>query len=561
MIESLLIRNCALIEKAEINFGENLNILSGETGSGKSIIINSISFLLGQKISSDFIRTGEDFAEVTAAFFLKNSETAEILNDFGIEILEDNMLILNRNLNKNGKSVSRANGKIINIGTLKEISRLLIDIHGQHEHQALLNEDKHIALIDKFCEFDDLKQNLNLLYKQYREISKKIDELYNDDRDKERIIDMLTYQIKDIESANLLVDEEDELYSRKKILNSFEKISINTEELIQNLYSGDGKGPSAIDRIDNAYNNLRKLSEISEDKQDLFERLGSLKYELGDIITEIRDFSETLEYDTNELDRIEFRLDLIYRLKRKYGSTVAEILDFCKKSKEKLNTYTNSEAELSKLKKEQASILKDSIELCEKISKIRKNQAAAFKLEIQAILKELGMKDVRMEIEINRKELFDANGFDDIKFLISPNLGEPLKALSKIASGGEMSRIMLALKTILAKAYSIETFIFDEIDTGVSGRTAQKVAEKLNFVSKSHQILCITHLPQIAAMADDHFLIEKLTDNAKTFTNIQKLDTENSVKEIARLISGAAITEQSAKTAKEMIDQAKKYKL
>jgi DNA repair protein RecN (Recombination protein N) len=496
-------------------------------------------------------------AEVSAVFFLGNDEVLNKLDEIGIKLQEDNLLLLSRSINKSGKTSSRANGKVITIGMLKEIGHLLIDIHGQHEHQALLNESNHIVLLDKFCDFGNKKNELAATYKKYRAISKKIDGLSS--RDKLHTVDMLTYQVKEIESAKIMPGEEERLLARKKILNSYEKISLATGELAQNLYDGGEFGLSAVDMVNRAINNLGRLLEVSQEKRPLYDRLEAVKYELDDISDEIRAFANSLEYDVSEIDDIESRLGVIYKLKRKYGNSVADILNYLEKIKYDLSIITNAEEGLKQLQKEQASLSKSAMAICSEISDIRKKQAGIMKSEIQSILMDLGMKDVKMEASIKGLESFGPNGFDSVEFLISPNLGEPLKPLSKIASGGEMSRIMLALKTMLAKVYSIGTFIFDEIDTGVSGRTAQRVAEKLKIISKSHQILCITHLPQIAAMADSHFLIEKKTVALKTYTNINKLLINDSVNEIARLISGASITGQTLKTANEMIMQAQNF--
>lgn len=562
MLESLKIQNVALIDKLEIDFGRGLNILSGETGAGKSIIIDSINFVLGERTGKDFIRSGETQASVEAFLYIEDEAVFGSFADMGIEPEEDKSLLLFRSITEDGKNVCRVNGKTVTIGMLKEISSLLIDVHGQHEHQSLLNASRHIELLDRFCgsELSELLAKFAVEFKEYKENEKAIKAVSGDESERAYKIELYTYQIKEIEAAALKPNEDGILSERKKLINNAERLITASSSALSLLY-GDGSDElSALDKISKAAEHIGFIAGLDTTKQPIAEQLNAVYAQLDDLIRDFRKYCDGLESDPREIDEIEGRLDLIYRLKKKYGQSVTEILEFCESAKQKLEQIENSGQTLELLYAKREEKSRKIKGLCGEISVLRQSAASKIQKEIEIILKELGMKDAKFEIAMNKKDEFTANGLDNVEFLISPNQGEPLKPLSKIASGGEMSRVMLALKTALADFDNIDTFIFDEIDAGVSGRTAQQVAEKLFLISKKHQILCITHLPQIAAMGDNNYLIEKKSDNGKTNTTMFKLDYDDSVKELARLIGGAEITQTTLDAAKEMKEQALKIK-
>lgn len=562
MLENLHIKNVALIEESEIQFGKGLNILSGETGAGKSMVIDSINFVLGERTSRDFLRKGTQSAQVEALFMMKEKEFCSLLVENGIIPEEDGAVLITRTIYASGKSVCRVNGTIVTTGMLKQLSESLIDIHGQHEHQSLLNPAKHGSILDRFCgeKAVQIKEILAQQYKNYKELQKSIEELSADERQRAHKIDLLQFQIEEIENAGLKSKEEEALTERKKVLVNVEKIQRFVRSSLEALYHGRQEQPSASDLMAEAVTSVRELSFIDESVNPVWETLESVSVQLEDVIRELQKYAGAMEDDPEELNEIEERLQQIYHLKRKYGNTIDEILCYCEKIKKELEFISSSEEILQKLMEKKESLQKELEHLCQGLSGIRKEKAVEIQKEIENQLWDLEMKNARFEISIKQKQDFSADGWDMVEFMIAPNRGEEIKPLAKIASGGEMSRVMLAMKTVLAKADTIETFIFDEIDTGVSGRTAQKVAEKMSGISGQHQIICITHLPQIAAMADCHYLIEKSADESKTTTRVYDLDRKASVNEIARLMGGAKITQttwQAAEELKEMADQIK----
>lgn len=558
MLEYLHIRNVALIDEQSINFSEGLNIITGETGAGKSMVIDSINFVLGEKVSKDFIRNGEKSALVEVLFFLKEQKVFENIKSLGIEIDDSNSLLISRELNKNGRTVSKINGRITTMGAIKEISSILIDIHGQHQHQSLLNPAKHIVLLDQFCnDLQDLKDKLHKEYKQYKDIQNSISQLSGDERERQQKIDILQYQVNEIETTKLKIDEEENLLQQKKLLAGAEKLMAGIEEANILLTGGDTENMGAVDQVNRVAILFKELSNIDSGLIELSKLSENIYVQLQEAVIDIRYYNKNIEHNPQIIYEIETRLDIIYNLKKKYGSNIQEILIYHEKIKKQLDFILNSEEELQKLAKK-LEIQKNEIsKLCEKISKIRRIKASDIQKQIEATLTELEMKSAKFEIQIEQKTEFTDNGWDRVEFLISTNIGEPLKALSKIASGGEMSRVMLALKTVLADVDNIESLIFDEIDTGVSGRTAQKVAEKMSYISKNHQVICITHLAQIAAMADNHYLIEKTEKDNKTLTKVYDLTSEQSISELARLIGGVSITKTTLTAAQEMKELAK----
>lgn len=557
MIENLQIKNVALIEKIDVDFTAGLNILSGETGAGKSILIDSINFLMGNRIGKDFIRTGEDEAEVSGVFFL--SENADKIKELGVEVDDDSLILISRKINTAGKGSIRINGRTTTLSVLKEISQYLIDFHGQHEHQSLLKASKHIELLDRFCgtEFEEIKVNLKDNLKEHKEISEKIAKLSGGDMDKNSKIDFLKFQIDEIEDANLKENEEDELLADRKLLSNMENVIQQASKVLGLLYSGDNDD-SAIDKLHMASELILEIGESDADAENFSETIQEITAELEGFIRQVRKYHSNLEDDPERLQEVNERLELISKLKRKYGKDIMEILAFYKKATEEYEFLINSAELLLEYEEKQIKILEKIKESCVKLNKIRLKNAKIIEEQIENHLKDLGMKNAEFKINIETLEEFNQNGNNRVEFLITPNAGEPLKQLAKIASGGEMSRVMLSLKTVLASVDSIGTFIFDEIDAGVSGRTAQMVAEKLAVLASFKQILCITHLPQIAAMSDSHYLIEKSTVNNNTKTSISKLEENGVITEVARLIGGATITENTLNAAKELRVMAKR---
>lgn len=563
MLEHLHIKNVALITESEIDFEKGLNIISGETGAGKSMLIDSLTFALGERTSSNFLRKGEKTAVVEAVFSVEDKAVFEKLKQNGITVEDDdNTILLTRTMNQSGKTVCRINGCVVTAGMMKECTEGLMDIHGQHNHQSLLNTAKHIQILDRFCgkELEQEKEIFDIQYKNLKEIEKNLTGILQDEQQRAKKIDFLQFQIDEIGDAKLRIGEEEELLERKNILANAEKIKNLTENSLLLLYHGTDMEHSAIDQLSKALQYIGDLAEYDNTANNIYEVLNSVYAQMDDAIRDLKHYDDNILQQPEELEEIEQRIQLIYHLKKKYGNSIEEILHFYESAVKELEYLYNSEQMTQKLTKKKEKLEKELLQKAEKMSNIRKNKAQQIQKEIEKQLQDLEMKHGRFAIFIEDKKEISSNGKDKVEFLISANAGEELKSLSKIASGGEMSRVMLALKTVLAKADNIELFIFDEIDTGVSGRTAQKVAEKMAFIAKTHQIICITHLPQIAAMADNHFLIEKNTEQQKTVTTITALDDKHSVYEIARLIGGAKMTEATWTAAKELKEQANVYK-
>lgn len=563
MLEHLHIKNVALITESEIDFEPGLNILSGETGAGKSMVIDSLNFALGERTSGNFVRQGEKMAVVEALFTVKDQNILNKLYENGITVECDGTVLLTRTMNQSGKTVCRINGSTVTVGMMRECADGLMDIHGQHSHQSLLNTARHIQILDRFCgkRLEQAKQAFQATYKELKEVEKKLAEITGDAKQRARKMDLLQFQMEEIGQAKLQLGEEEELLEKRRILVNGEKIRSLTENSLILLYHGTQTESSAIDQLSRALEEVEDLAEYDNSIQNIAMTLSSVYAQMDDAVRDLKHYADTMLFqEPEELENVEERLQLIYGLKRKYGGSIAEILDFYKNAEKELDFLSNSEEIAQKLDKQKKEIEKQLQQQAEALSSIRKAKARQIQREIEQQLWDLEMKYARFEIAIEDKKEISHNGKDKVEFLISANAGEQMKPLAKIASGGEMSRVMLALKTVLAEADSIEVFIFDEIDTGVSGRTAQKVAEKMTLIGKSHQIICITHLPQIAAMADHHFLIEKITQQQKTITKIKPLNATESAHEIARLIGGAKMTEATWTAAKELKEQADNWK-
>ena len=555
MLEHLHIKNVALIKESEISFGEGLNILTGETGAGKSMVIDSLQFALGGRAGKDFLRHGEKMASVEALFAVQSESLQEKLEENGIEPEEDGSVLITRTLSETGKSVCRVNGSTVTVSMLKEFAEDLIDIYGQHEHQSLLNPSRHIRLLDRFCGagFGEAMEEYKASFQALKEIDRQLEALMGDESQREQRMDILSFQKEEIEAASLKLGEEEELLEQKKRLGSMEKLMRLTGEGLALLYDGNDRMPSACDQLGDALSKLQEAAEIDPALTSFADALADAYAAVEDTARELKREAEKQENDPETLEEIEERLQIIYKLKRKYGGTVEAVLAFYDKVAEELDFLANSNEKVAELTAAKEKEQKKLTAYAETLTARRKDTAEQVAEQIEKALQDMEMKGARFHIQIDEKADWTADGKDKVEFLISANAGESLKPLAKIASGGEMSRVMLALKTVLVDADEIGTFIFDEIDTGVSGRTARKVGEKMRFLGKKRQILCITHLPQIAAMADSHFLIEKESQGTETTTKVTPLSEEGSVGEVARLMGGSDVTETTLAAARELI--------
>lgn len=562
MLKTLQIKNVALIGEATIDFEKGLNVLSGETGSGKSVIIDSINFALGAKADKTMIRHGENECAVTAVFDISESSGAkQVLTDFGVE--DSDEMIVTRKLSQDSKSSLRVNGIPFTLGMLKSVTSLLVDVHGQSEHYSLLKESEQLAVLDKFADkkLADLKAKCAELCSELKENLKKAEEFGGSESERAIKADILKFQIEEIENADIREGEEEELLVQKKKIQSAEKLA-EAFSAVQNCLSGEN---FAIDNVNSAIRGISPVTGLDEEYQNIFDRLKAVAEELSDISATAEDSLSGLEFDDETADRIEDRLDKIKTLKRKYGQTEKDITDFAAKAREEYDKIINFDAEYLKLMQEKKRIISEISEVYNKISEERKRTAKKLIEKITAELRELGMKDAAFDVsfaplETDENSSFGANGGDRIEFLFSANLGEPVKPMSKIISGGEMSRFMLSLKTVISSYHEISTYIFDEIDAGISGRTAETVAEKFAKISKNIQVIAISHLPQIVAFSDCSFKIAKYTDKDKTYTGIAKLSECEKIEELVRLIGGDMNSESAVTHAEEMVKKAFAYK-
>ena len=557
MLDLLHIENIAVIEAADIQFRSGFNALTGETGAGKSIVIDAMGAVLGGRTSRELIRTGAEKAFVSAAFSGISAELPGLLEN-GIQPDEDGNLLLQRELFGDGKNVCRANGRPITVAQLRRIGTDLLNIHGQHDGAQLLDEEQHGNYLDRFGRTDDV---LNLYQRDYEALSSlrgQIKALQMDEAEKARRMVSLRYQIDELERANLVAGEEEELDQRRNLLRNGEKYLSALSGAAWCL-SGDDERAGAVNHLREAEDALYGIRNLGDDLLELFNRLGQLRSEAYDLAEIIRDKRAGFEFSPAELDAVESRSDLLYRLKKKYGATVEEMLQYleqCRKELDEIETASDTILLLeSKLKKAEDAVKVSG----EKLSKARKAAALILEKRIQTELQELDMNKVRFVIDFEDKAPAP-DGCDSIRFLMSANVGEDLRPISKIASGGELARIMLALKNVLAEQEAVGTLVFDEVDTGVSGRAAQKVAEKLAQVSRRKQVLCVTHLPQLAAMADTHFSVEKGEEKGRTYTRVILMDRERRKAELARITGGSKVTEALLESAGELLDEAEKYR-
>lgn len=550
MLTSLKIENVAIIESAAIEFGCGLNVLTGETGAGKSIVIDSINAILGERTSRDIIRTGAQSAKVYAVFEDVNERVRNFLDENGIDC-EDGVLIINRTLSREGKNVCRINGAPVTVSMLREIGGELIDIHGQHDNQSLLSPEKHCGFVDSFAGNADLITDYREKYGRLCEIRSKLKKLTTDESSKSQRIDFLTYQIDELEKAEITIGERDELKARKSLINNSQKV-IESLNIAYEALKADGAG---IDMITDAESEIANASAYMETLGEASEKITDIRYELEDIAETVRDAMTEVDFDPSELEDIDERLDLLYRLSKKYGDTEEEMLEYLEKARAELDNIAFSEERVKELQKQEKEDLAETETAACKLTESRKTAGEKLSNAICSELEFLDMPNVRFVVKCSDIGLTE-NGKDEIEFLISANAGEEPKPLAKIASGGELSRIMLAIKNVLAETDGVDTMIFDEIDTGVSGRAAQKIAMKLRSASKGRQVICVTHLAQIAAQGDVHLYISKSVSDGKTYTNIKSLIEEERVAEIARIMGGMEITKLQLESAREMLANA-----
>ncbi len=559
MLQSLHVKNLALIRETEIQFGEGLNILTGETGAGKSILIGSINLALGGKFDKDMLRKEADYALVELIFRSADSLVQEKMQQLDLASEEDGTIIISRRMQP-GRSVLRINGETVTARQVKELAELLIDIHGQHEHQSLLHKKKHMEILDAFCgeEITDLLTETERLYKESRRIAQLLQDEALDEEAKRRQQALAQFESEEIAAAGLHEGEDEELEQRyKKMLNS-RKITENLAESYQ--YTSMDSQEGAAGALSRALKNLGSITAYDPELEKLETQLLEIDGLLADYNRDVAEYLEDCEFDEEDYRQTEERLNQINHLKGKYGRTIEDILDYEKKARQQLKKLEDYDDYMEGLKKDLQKTQEKLSEVCEKLSGVRKKHAADLTVLLEEALIHLNFLSVEFEIAVRPGQAVSPSGWDEVEFLISTNPGESLKPLGQVASGGELSRIMLAIKTVLAHKDAIDTLIFDEIDTGISGRTAWRVSEQLHYASQAHQVICITHLPQIAAMADKHFVIEKSSAEGTTVTQIHETGDEESLKELARLLGSDELTQAALINAGEMRSQAEHYK-
>lgn len=553
MLLQITIENFALIESVSLDFKEGFNILSGETGAGKSILIDSINYVLGSKFNKDLIRIGTDKTFVEGIFQVENNSKLEfILNELDIEY--EDVLIISRESFSNGKNISKVNGKSLILSDIRKITSKLVDIHGQHNNQNLLNREMHINYLDSFC---DSKFNERLLkyqkeFEKLKEIDKKISKLSKEGKN-EKLIDYLEFQLKEIKSVNLRVGEEDELRDRFNILSNSEKIGKALSSSYEKINGTGSSGQSVIDNIGDINRELSSVEIHSKKIEEINSRISSVYYELEEIAREISDENSSINYDDNELDNINSRLYQIASVQRKYGESEEAVLDYSKNLELQLSEMLDCEKIIEQLKEKRSVQLNVLETLSKKLHDIRSKAAVTLRDSVKEEFEYIGLGKCIFEVEVCYDKIFNDIGKDKVQFLISTNPGQPIKPMEKIVSGGELSRIMLALKAVFIDKDNIPTVVFDEIDTGISGSIAQSVAEKMYEISINHQVFCISHLPQIASMSDFHYFVSKEISDGKTFSKVRKVGLDEKVIEIAKMLGGVKLTDSTIANAREMV--------
>lgn len=558
MLHNLYVKNLALIDEIEVEFTKGLNILTGETGAGKSIILGSVNLALGGKYSADIIRKGAEYGYVELTFFVENKTQAEALKRKDI-FPEDGVVVLSRKL-MSKRSISKINGETVPIALLKEAASILIDIHGQHEHQSLLYKKNHLTILDAFAKenIKQVKEKLAKAYLIYKEQKEELEEALTDEKERNKEIGFLEFEIQEIRQAKLSRQEDETLEETYRRMTNGKKIVGNLEEAYE--YTGGTNSETASEAISRALRCMQEAAGCDEQAQDMFQQLAEIDSLLNDFNRELSDYKMSFDFSEETFFEVETRLNEINRLKAKYGNSIEEILEYCDKKEERLLKLQDYDAYLAQLQKKVEETEAEVKHYSNQLSLLRKEEAVKLAEAIRKGLRDLNFLDTQFEIVFRELGTYTVQGTDEVEFMISMNPGEPVRALGDVASGGELSRIMLAIKSVMAEKDQIETLIFDEIDVGISGRTAQKVSEKMSFIGRNHQVICITHLAQIAAMADTHYAIEKQVEDGVTKSKIFRLSKEQEIEELARILGGAKITDTVMQSAAEMKELAERTK-
>lgn len=552
MLKSLNIENIAVIEKCNIDFSSGFNCLTGETGAGKSIIIDSLNAVMGQRTSKELIRTGCNKAVVSALFYDVSQTAENVLAQFGVSPDEDHSVLISRTITVDGKNICKVNGVGVNVSALREIGICLLNIHGQHDNQALLNPDNHCGFIDAYGDYAPVLLDYVECYNKLKQVRRKLKSLKAEFNDKVHRIDLLKFQINEIEAANVKVGELESLVKRRDEMRNFEKISNLLNEIYIQL-SGSDEQNGAVSLTANANNSMLNAAALFEDLKPVSERLTVVSAELAELSEDVRNAVLDLNFDPDELDSLDQRIDLLKSLIKKYGGNESAIIEYCSSAVNELGSIENSDKEISRLEELSDCLDEEIYQKGKVLTEARKRTAQEFSEKICSVLKFLEMPNVSFSVRF-QEGMYTVNGCDDVEFMISANLGQEERSLSKIASGGELSRTMLAIKSVLCDDNDVQTLIFDEIDTGISGKAADKVGKQLRSLSCRNQIICVTHLAQIAAAADCHLLISKSESNGDTRTEVEAIGGDKRISEIARIMSGGEMTENLYKTAKELIE-------
>lgn len=554
MLQELSIDNFAIIPHLQVYFNHGMTVLSGETGAGKSIIIDAVGLLAGGRGSQEFIRTGSPKAVLQASFIIDttNHKFMQLLADLGIEA-GDAQLIIQREIHRSGRNVIRVNGMLLNLTTLKQIGEFLVDIHGQNEHQELMQPEKHLGMLDQYIgeSLIELKEQYQQAFREYRKVLKAVKEKQQNQQAWAQRFDMLKFQVEELEEADLIAGEEEQLLAERSRLNNFQKI-MGALELVNVKLSGSEE-TGALDNLGEAMQAMQSIESIDESYQEISETIDSSFYALQEVVKDVSNQIDLLEYDEERLNQIEQRLDLLHQLERKYGPDVEAMLAYLAKIKAEFLQMENMGANSDQLDEQLNKLITQLTTLGNQLSTLRQKNAKTLAEKIHKQLKDLYMEKARFSVNLGQRTDFQLDGLDDVEFYIQTNPGESAKPLAKIASGGELSRMMLAMKTIFAQNQGVTSIVFDEVDTGVSGRVAQAIAEKIATIAKHSQVLTITHLPQVAAMADQHYLIQKTVINERTETSISPLDEQQRASELARMISGTEVTDLSLANATELL--------
>ncbi len=564
MLLEMNIRNIALIERLRVEFSEGLNVMTGETGAGKSIVIDSVNLALGGRADRDLIRTGADKASVQALFDVRENErVAELLESWGYEA-EDGYLTVTRELSASGRNLCRIGGAVATLAQIKQVTGLLVELHGQHEHQELMSSSRHMSILDAFGDpaHREKMKRVQSLYSEYMQVKGEMDALAAELRERTLTMDVLSRQLEEIKVLKIKRGEDEKLERQFRLMENAEKISSGVERAYHLVYAGSDRAPSVQEALRKAASAMSAIADLDDRFAEMSRRLDEMFYQAQDAGYELQDMMETLDFDPAAFDKIGARLTALEQMKRKYGPTLDEVIEFRDASELRLNALQQGDERMDELKERMAEVDRQMMEACRSLTASRRLLAAQFEKDVTAQLSELGMSKVRFQVRFlipeQDKQRLSPQGADAVEFLISPNPGEPLKPLSSTASGGELSRVMLAIKAVMADREQVGTMIFDEVDTGVSGRMAQVVGEKMASIGKCRQVIAVSHLPQIAALGNAHYLVEKTVADGRTVSSVKKLDDEGRVKELSRMVGGADDMESGMQHARNMLAAAKK---